>query len=138
MSNIDKFQFYSGLILGYLEDKFPVPFNGNFGFDIIKDKWSVIPTNEIEGQEEIEFMIYTLEALRDFGFIQYQSKENSLELENLKLTLKAAEAMNIVNNLAKKTNQELLKEALQTGRVEAIKTVTSEIIKTGLRSVFLA
>ena len=82
MRNIDKFDIYSGKILALLLIDFPIAKDIDVFSDIIRD--------ENATDNERKFVYHTMKALKEYGFITYQSADVGGELFiGVRLSLKA-------------------------------------------------
>lgn len=96
-NNIEKFDFYSAKILGYLLYKFPV----GSDIDTLKFINEVNPTRENDfysRREEVQFVSESINTLKDFGFINFNDKytrpSDIVErFVGVRLTLKALEIL---------------------------------------------
>ena len=118
MTNIEKFDFYSAIILNLLLVNFPLKRDIYILKDILKDSNATL--------EDKKFIYESLIALRDFGFLSLDESVQTLDFEVLfgaRLSLKALEvlkstpkSLNINKSLGEK-----LKDSLDLADKEAIK-----------------
>lgn len=97
-NNIEKFDFYSAKILGYLLYKFPVGSH----IDTLEFINQVNPTRENDfysRREEVQFVSESINTLKDFGFINFNEKYTGPSYDiverfvGVRLTLKALEIL---------------------------------------------
>lgn len=116
MTNIDKFDIYSGKILALLLENFPIATDINVFEDIIKD--------ENATQKEKNFVYHTIKALQEYGFIRYRSNDLSGELFiNVTLSLKALEVLKATpKSLGGKSIGDRITDSVKLAKDEAIKS----------------